>query len=313
MTRTISTELAAALATSPRKGAECVVIETARGNRRAFTTWNRPLTIDLGTGAEPDVCAPGLTHSAVTLAMGMDAGNFEMHGPLAGEFSREAVLGGAWRNARFWLVWTSPQLASPLPVVPIMSGRVAECRAEDRTWIFENRDHADAFNQTIGRVVSPYCTHDFGDERCGIVRTPYAATITAVTSAYQVTVSISPDDHFHDMGTLAFDDGEMAGVEMEIFVQIGGGLELYTGLPGLPAVGDAVTLYRGCSKLRLSDDAAVPTCLSYGNVVNFPGFPDAPGTEKYMKIAEPGGGSSDGHFSGGTLSGGSSGGLTPGA
>lgn len=312
MTRTISTALAEALAQSPRKGAECVVIETARGNRVAFTTWNRPLTIDLGIGAGEDLCEPGLTHSAITLALGMDAGNFEMQGPVGGDFTREAVLGGAWRNARFWLVWTSPQLTSPLECVPLMSGKVAECRVEDRTWIFENRDHADAFNQTIGRVISPYCTHDFGDALCTIVRTPYAATITGVTSGYQIAVSTAPADHFHDMGTVLFEDGPLAGVEAEIFRNIGGAIELYTGLPGLPEVGDAVTLYRGCSKLRLSDDETVPTCLSYGNVVNFPSFPDAPGTEKYMKIAEPGNSGSDGNFSGGTFNGGNEGGLTPG-
>lgn len=307
MTRSVPSGLADILAQSPRKGAECVVLERADGTRVAFTTWDRPLTIDLGIGAGEDVCAPGLVHSAVSVGLGMDAGNFEMSGAIGAVVTRAAVLGGVWRNARAWLTWTSPSLDAPLPVVPLLCGKVADCRLEDGRWIFEVRDHGDAFNQVIGRVLSPYCTHDFGDALCTVVRTAYPAEVTAVTSAYQIAVDIDPADHFFDQGTVLFTSGVLTGVEAEVFRNDGGALELYTGLLGLPSPGDTVTLYRGCSKLLMSDDAAVPTCLSYANVINFGGHPEVPGTEKYMKVAEPGQGGGGGFFRA-SIGGGSGGG-----
>lgn len=298
MTRTVPSELADILAQSPRKGAECVVLELASGARAAFTTWDRPLTIDLDIGAGEDVCAPGLVHSAITIGLGMDAGNFEMSGAFGAVVTRAAVLGGVWRNARAWLVWTSPSLAAPLPVVPLMCGKVADCRIEDGRWIFEVRDHADAFNQVVGRVLSPYCGNDYGDDLCTKVLTPYPAEVTAVTSAYQIAVDIDPVDHFFDQGKVIFTSGALTGFKAEVFRNDGGALELYTGLLGLPAPGDAVTLYRGCSKLLMSDDVTIPTCLSNENGVNFGGHPEVPGTEKYMKVAEPGSGNGGGFFRG---------------
>ncbi|MBS7669327.1 DUF2163 domain-containing protein [Croceicoccus gelatinilyticus] len=311
MTRTVPALLSDVIAQSPRKGAECVVLQPRNGDRVALTTWNRTLTIDLGTGEDPDVASPGMVASAVTMALGMESSNFELSGPVGGEFTAERVRGHYWQNAKVWLAWTSPGVAETLPVVPILCGRVADCRIEGGKWILQVRDHADALNQVIGRVQSPYCTYDFGDGKCTATRTPYPCTVTAVTSTFEFTVDEDGEaDNFFDGGDVTFLTGALAGIEAEVFRYEGGALELFAALPAAPEVGDTLNLFRGCSKLRKSDDETLPTCLTYDNVINFGGHPEVPGTEKYMKIATPGSGGGR-QFAGGTLVGGSEGGLTP--
>lgn len=154
----------------------------------------------------------------------------------------------------------------------------------------------DRYNQTIGRLLSPYCTADFGDDLCGVTRTPYAATITAVSSDFGFTVDLggSYDDDFFKLGTVAFTSGALAGTaEIEVFAFSGVGVvSLFAPLAVLPEVGDELTMYRGCSKLKKSDDATVPTCASYANVLRFRGFDQVPGSDRYLRPAVPGGGSS---------------------
>ncbi|AKM09881.1 DUF2163 domain-containing protein [Croceicoccus naphthovorans] len=310
MARTLDPLLDAALAQSPRKGAEIAIVESRQGNRQRLTTWDRPLSIDLGLGDGTETCTPGMMHSAITLAAGMDASHFEMSGPIGGAFTEERVLGGYWRSARVWLGWTSPGVADPLPVAALMAGRVGEYRVEGRRWVLEVRNAADGFNQSIGRVLSPYCTHDYGDAKCTKVRTPYACEVTYVASSFSFAVDIGgehPDDFF-EFGDVTFDSGALAGLEGEVFRFTGdtASVELLAPMPVAPQVGDTLTLYRGCSKLRLSDDPTLPTCLTNENVINFGGHPEVPGTEQYFKIASPGTGVSRRR---GTL-GGDTGGLT---
>lgn len=292
--RTIPAALQAVLAASPRKSAECVVIAARDGTRARFTTWNRPVNLDLGLGAGSESCSESMTLSALTLAEGFEASSFEVTGKLSGQITRAAVLGGRWHGARAWLAWVSPGTAG---MAPLLAGKVAENRIEHGRFVFEIRSAADQLNQTIGRVLSPYCDADFGDVRCGVVRTAYPATVTAVAAAgeglFRFTTSLGgvhPNDFFN-LGEALFTTGPLAGIApVEVFKSTGasGVVELYAPLPQAPGVGNAVTLYRGCSKLMVSADAALPTCRSWANGPRFRGFPDVPGSDHYLKVSPPG-------------------------
>lgn len=290
MTRTLSPTLAAALSAKPRKGgADCVVIEARDGTRVGLTTWDRPLMIDLGVGADPDLCNPGLIRSAVTLAAGLESSHFEMSGALTGSFTRLNVLGGFWRKAKVWLCWTSPTLAEPLPIAPILYGEVGDCREEAGTFVFEVRNAGDMFNQTHGGVLTPYCRTWFGSPQCGITRTPYPGEVTAVDGSLRFTVDVAEADHFFRYGNVQFTSGELAGVEeAKILSFVGGEIELFEPLLKAPEVGDEVTIYRGCSKLMKHDDPTLPTCVSYGNGVRHRGHPQVPGSRFYLKVSAPG-------------------------
>ena len=292
--RTISAPLAAALAASPRQGAECLVIAARDGARARFTTRDTALTIDLGLGAGAESCSAGMTLSALTWADGLDASSCEVTGPFGATVTRAGVLGGRWRHAQAWLVWVSPGVAG---IVPLLAGRVAENRVEAGAWVFEVRNAADALNQTIGRVLSPYCTANFGDVQCGVVRVAYPCTVTAVAAGaagrFRFTTSLGgahPDDFFN-LGEVAFLTGALAGTApVEVFDSTGasGAVELYAPLVAAPVVGDTLNLFRGCSKLMISATVGLPTCVSYANGPRHRGFPDVPGSDLYLKISPPG-------------------------
>lgn len=288
--RSLSTELAAAHAVSPRKGAECVILAAKDGTRAAFTTWSGPLGVDLGLGAGEDSCQPGINLSAVTLAVGVEAGNFEIDGPATGEFSEVKVRGGKWTGADAWLVRLSPGIAG---FAELMQGTVAEDRIEGRRFVFEIRNAADRLHQSWGRVLSPWCTVPFGGAECGVVRTPVACTVTAVTDDFRFTVDLDGDhpDHWFTYGSVAFLTGDLAGIaeaRVSGYVGASGAVELFEPLPADPQVGDTLNLFRGCSKLIRSDDATIPTCVSWGNGVNFTGHPEVPGSRVYHRVSAPG-------------------------
>ncbi len=284
MTRSMPGPLAAALAASPRKVAECLVIAARDGTRACFTTWSAPLTVDFETGQGNESCALGMNLAAVTLAVGLDASFGEVAGPYSATLTRAAVEGGRWNDASAWLVRVSPGVAG---IARLLMGKVREVRAEDARWSFELRNQGDAFNQPLDRLVTAYCDAELGDARCGFALVPVAATVSVVSDALRLTVTYSGShaDGFFNLGRATFTAGVLAGVTSEqihAFEEVSPGtgtLVLWTPLLERPTVGDPLELRQGCAKIRQSDDPAVPTCATFGNVINFRGFPDAPGRD----------------------------------
>jgi uncharacterized phage protein (TIGR02218 family) len=290
--RTVPSALATALASTPRKGAECLVLEALDGDTAGFTTWDRALSIDVGRTFGAVTCSVGMNVAALTLATGLDTGSVEIDGPLTGAFSRVDILGGKWRSARAWLVWVSPGISG---FVALMRGRVGEPRVEDGKFVLELRNAADAFNQSVGRVLSPYCTATFGDSTtgCPVVRTAYACAVTAVASAFQFTVNLvaAHPDQFFALGSATFLSGPLSGLEGDVFSYVGASaaVELIMPMVVAPAIGDTLNLFRGCSKLIVSEsDPDLPTCLTYGAGESFRGWPDVPGNLQYLKVVAPG-------------------------
>lgn len=294
MTRPIPSALLSALSSSPRKAAECVVLEARDGTRVRFTTWNRAQTIDLGEGEGNEVCGLSMLLSSCTLAVGLDASMFEISGAIDDYISEAAVNGGKWDDAKAWLVRISPGVAG---VSPILKGKVREARVEGDTFVFEVRNAAAALNQELGRTITAYCdVEEFGDSRCGYTVPVVTATVAAVTDALRLTVSYSGTyaDNYFNIGKLTFTSGTLNGVSSDnIFDFASGGadagaLVLFEPLPALPEVGDTLELRIGCSRLRRSEDPDVRTCMFYDNVVNFRGFPDVPGSDQVLTVAVPG-------------------------
>ncbi|MDZ4306610.1 DUF2163 domain-containing protein [Allopontixanthobacter sp.] len=292
MSATIPAPLAAALAQVPRATAFCLMLQAKDGLRQGFTTWSRPVTLDLGLGQGPETFDRGMNLSAITKAVGFVASNFEVHAPANGEFRPAKVYGGRWRRAAAWLVRVSPDVdGAAAGYQPVLRGRVAEGRIEGRRFVLEVRNAMDAYNQTQGEVMSPQCRTWFGDPvRCRVVREPFAAVVTAAESAHEFSVDLAgvhPDDFFN-FGNAAFLTGEHGGTdERKIYDYDGatGTVELLEPLFEAPEVGDTLTLFRGCSKLLISDDPAVPTCVSYDNGVNFQGEPELPGDRQHRKVS----------------------------
>lgn len=298
MTRTLSAQNEAMLGTRNHHRALCVRIEARQGTVLAFTNHDAPLSFVLPQTVNDyeEEYSPraGLMASEIMLATGMDVDSCEISGPIGDDVTAAQVLGKKFNRATvhiFDLDWRDPSAGA----IPYLSGTIADCRLEGRKWIFEIRNQFDRYNQAVGRILSPYCTADFGDAECGVERTPISATITSADDDFNFTLDIGgayADDYFN-LGSLEFASGALAGIEpVEIFSYTGatGVVQLFAPLPTAPSPGDMVVVYRGCSKLKISNNPDLPTCLSYENVLNFRGFDQVPGSDTYLKVPVPGSG-----------------------
>lgn len=277
--------------------ARCLWLMLRDGSVIGLTDHDEDLTVDMLSQSDGPLtfrADTGILASDVSTGLGLDAGSFEVSGPLGSLITRAGLLGKRYNRARarlFEVDWNQAQPDS----VALFGGHVTEARIERGRFVFEVRSLTDLYNQVIGRVLSPYCTADFGDRQCGVVRAEYPATIATATSAFQFTISLAGahPDRFFEWGTLEFADGPLAGTqEAEVFSYAGasGAVELLAPLAEVPQIGAALVLRRGCSKLKASDDAALPTCAFWENVLRFRGHDQVPGSDNYIKVQVPGAG-----------------------
>lgn len=292
--RTIPGPLLAALTASPRRSAECVVLQARDGSLAGFTTWSGALEIDLSAdgGPGPVSCTPRMTLSATTLAVGFEASTFELTGACRGEFSGAKVRGGKWRGAKAWQVRVSPGVDG---YAPIMRGKIGEGRVEGRSFTLEVRNAGRAWNQSQGSVLGPWCRADFGNAEtgCPVVREAVPCTVTAVESSFVFAVDLGGEyaDNWFFLGSAAFLTGDLAGTaEIKVFAYDGdtGGVQLFEPLVEVPQLGDTLNLFRGCSKLIKHDNPIIPTCSGYGAGESFVGEPEVPGSRYYHRMSAPG-------------------------
>lgn len=282
MARVIPSGLQTALEGAPLAG-ECLVLVARDGTTVGLTTCVRPVTLDLSADDGPAsvTCESGLTLSAVTLAVGLDASNAEAQGPLdwplVGPITRAGVEGGAWSRAEAWLVRVSPGETGHAPV---LRGLVADARVEDPRWVFQIRNQADALNQNLEILINGYCRWRFGSAECGATPVELAATVSAVTDAmrFAMTFSGTVANDFFNLGEAEFTSGDLDGVISERLFDFTGGtgsgsVVLREPLSAAPTVGDTLILRQGCELTRLA-------CIAHqGDAVQFGGFPDVPGSD----------------------------------
>lgn len=291
MTRTVPTAIAAKLAAGHSTLSRCLRLDLRDGTSLGFTDHDRDLAVNLGDGALTYSARTGVLPSAVSLRLGFEADNFEARGPLGDVVTQVHVLGGRYDRATarlFDVDWQAPG-----EQVPLLKGRVAEARIEGGEFVFTVRSAADAFNQSIGAVLTPYCRYDFGDARCtvDVSAFTFAGTVTGVADemTFQATLVGAPTAAQARMGKVTWLTGELAGTNpVEVFRLSGSTLTMWAPMAEPPAIGDTFSLVAGCSKLRSSDDATIPTCFSYSNVINFGGEPDLVGSDGYNKYPVPG-------------------------
>ncbi len=289
--RTHSAGLETHLAGLTHSRCNMLLLDLVDGTTIGLTDHDINLTFDLdGDGPINYQAGHGILPSDVTTKVGFDVDNYEVSMPFGDVVTLEGITGRRFQRARtrlFQVNWDDVTQGASRTLY----GKVADARPEGGTAVLEVRGLTEAYNHIVGRVLTTSCDADFGDTRCGVARTEFATTVTAVTSNLAFTLDITgmPAINF-DFGGIQFTAGALDGTrEMELFsFDAGTGeVELFGPLSGVPEVGDALILFNGCSKLLMSDDVSVPTCLSYDNVLRYRGFWDAPGTDTYNKYQIP--------------------------
>lgn len=295
--RTHSAGMTAHLAGYAHTRCNMLLLDLIDGTRVTLTDHDEDLEFNLFDGLETYSAGGGILPSDIVAAVGMDAPNCEITLPLgvvlpglADGVTLPAVTGRRFNRARaclFQVNWADLSQGSSQS----LWGKVCEPRIEGGAAIFEIRGLGEAYNQVVGEVTTLDCRADFGDDRCKIVPTTFDTEITAVTSRIAITVDVTgiPAIPFA-YGHIEMTSGELEStqtIELFTFNQATGAIELYVPLADLPLVGDTLTITNGCSKLKKHEDASLPTCLFYDNVVNFRGEDLQVGTDTYHKIPIP--------------------------
>ena len=126
---------------------------------------------------------------------------------------------------------------------------------------------------------SPGCRWNFGDSECGVDAEALklaGETVTAVGDrlSFASTITAPGGSTIWNGGTVRWLTGANAGVSCEVdTVNFGAAtIDLWAPAPFEPAIGDTFDLLPGCPRDK-------PSCVLYGNLINFGGFPDVPGTD----------------------------------
>lgn len=270
-----------------------LLLELLDGTTIGLTDHDEDLDFDLdGDGTFTYYADRGILPSDIVTTVGFDVDNYEVSMPFSDDVTLPAIIGRRFNRARarlFQVNWNDLSQGASRTLY----GKVADGRPEGGLAVLEVRGFTEAYNQNVGSVLSTPCRRDFGDSQCGVTRTTFATTVTASASNISFTLDVTgiPGITF-DYGSVKFTSGALNGtreVELFTFDAGTGAVELFAPLAEAPAIGDALTLYNGCSKLLLSDDVTIPTCKFYDNALRFdgPGW-FAPGTDTYNKYQVPG-------------------------
>jgi len=169
-----------------------------------------------------------------------------------------------------------------IPAPVIRRGWLGEIQVGDNTFTAELRGLKQAFQQQIGRTVSPDCDANLGDSKCGVDLTDYTFTITVTgvtdNGVFEGTIAGDGDvgfDGYYDYGFVQWLTGNNADIVRNIRQQTESGGTYTIGLiyPMEKAiqVDDTASIIPGCNK---GDDHC---SKKFFNWKHFRGFPFVPG------------------------------------
>lgn len=275
--------------------ATCVKLQLRDGTEFGFTDLDHDVQVSLSSdlGSNPNVyyASDGMILGDIDFSVGLESDNTELRIPLGDRVRRIDVIGRRFNQAKVFIFDINHRAGSFTPV-EVMKGWIADAEVQGSEAVFEVRALIDRFAAVTGRTLTPRCSVTFGSVECGVIKTPVGASVIAVTSDMEFRLNLGTTyatGHFR-FGSIDFLTGNLSniwGVEVFAYDGTNATVELFTPLPQAPSVGDTLHIFQGCSKLKKSDDATLPTCASHDNVTRFRGFDRVPGSDNYVKIAAP--------------------------
>ncbi len=222
----------------------------------------------------------GLASSGDVAKAGLGVGGLEVAGALsAAGLDAVELAAGKYDFAKLtvWLVnW-----ADVSERVVLREGNLGEVTRTDGAFQAEVRGPAQALETVRGRVFTKTCDADLGDGRCRVDLSALARTATVV-AVDAVRLTLSGIDELSDgylaNGAAHMTSGTDAGSRAAIVHHARGVVHLRSAFLQV-AVGDTVDVTPGCDK-------RFATCIeTFGNAVNFQGFPHIPGNDRALSYA----------------------------
>jgi uncharacterized phage protein (TIGR02218 family) len=139
-----------------------------------------------------------------------------------------------------------------------------------------------AFERPLLRVLAaPTCQNTIYDGRCGVDPSLWqtAACEVAAISGRTLTVAEAAlqADGYYTAAPLIVEDGTAVGERLFVVTHVGDALTLAHVPPGTLAVGDHVSLFKGCQ----GTEAA---CIEFSNIDWFMGFPRVPTVNPWEQV-----------------------------
>lgn len=295
MSKTISVELKAHLASEVTTIATCLKLVRLDGAEYFFTDHDTDLTIDGDTYEATD----GMIPTSISQSNGLSVDNMEIVALLGFDRVEEAdIAAGLFDYAAVDIFIVNYQDLT-MGVMYLLKGwTIGSVEIRDNTFQAEIRGKAQRLQQNLCETYTPECRAELGDSRCGVdiedsAQTYWASgTVTAVSDrkifadsslgseAYEVDVFVYGKLTWSEPGSGDSYTGNNAGREMEIkaFNNGNGAFELFEAMPEDIEVGDEFVVTFGCDK-------DIETCKNrFNNVVNFRGEPFIPGWDRVMDI-----------------------------
>lgn len=141
---------------------------------------------------------------------------------------------------------------------------------------------AAAFERPLLRVIaSPTCNNAVYDDRCGVDKSLWQTSACEVTAMAGRTITVAEAalqaDGYYTAAPITVEDGSAAGEYLFVESHVGDELTLLHVPPGTLAVGDHVSLFKGCK----GTEAA---CIEFDNLERFLGFPRMPTVNPFEKV-----------------------------
>lgn len=221
--------------------------------------------------------ASGFTASEVQAGLDLSVDNLAVAGALSSASLNEDDLAAGLFDAAAIEIWRV-NWAAPEQRVLLRQGVLGEVTRGKTGFAAELRGLAEALNQPVGRVFGHSCDAALCDDRCKVVVTPVAATVSVALDARRFSVSglTAYAAAWFTAGTVRFtsgaNTGRVAQVKRHTLADSSAGFELWQALSQPIAAGDSFTVTPGCDKQFSS-------CKSkFANAVHFRGCPYMPGT-----------------------------------
>ena len=259
--------------------ASCWYIQRRGGDAVFLTDHDADLIVDGNLYRASD----GYNRSALKSSSGTDTDEMDLSGCLNNDWLTENdLLAGLYdfSQIQFFLVnWQDPSMGS----IPLRKGWIGEVSWSDGLFKAELRGLSNSFKRNLGKLYTPECTADLGDDRCLLDIEVLASddVIAGVFSRSHFTLTdFDAGDGDLDGGIVHFTSGNNMGQKLEIqsWLNLDKQIRIFLAAPYEITTGDTVILYPGCDKRFAS-------CKDrYANQINFRGFPYVPGLDGLLEV-----------------------------
>ncbi len=278
MTRNVSSALQAHLALETTTLAMCWKLTRTDGVILGFTQHPQDLIFE-GVVYK---AASAFTASTTKINSALSVDNMEIDAILdSGAIREQDILTGVYDYAAVQVFIINYNDLTQGRMI-YLSGYIGQVTTQKAQFTAELRGLSQILQDTFGRVYTPTCGANLGDDRCmkDLTSFTFSGVVSSVTDTQTFyAAALTQASGYFTNGKITWTSGLNIGLTVEIKQFSTGVVVTALPLPYTIAISDSFTAIAGCDK-------TISTCKStFNNVLNFRGFPLIPGMTRVLTTA----------------------------